>query len=73
MREIIKLRVNDGGVIRYIGKWLKAGVVDGETLSYPKKGAPQGGVVSPILSNIFLHHVLDDWFVKEVQPRLKRA
>jgi RNA-directed DNA polymerase len=71
MREIIKLRVNDGGIIRYIGKWLKAGVVDGETLSYPKQGAPQGGVISPILSNIFLHHVLDEWYDKEVKPRLK--
>jgi group II intron reverse transcriptase/maturase len=71
MRAIIKLRVNDGGIIRYIGKWLKAGVVDGKTLSYPEKGSPQGGVISPILSNIFLHHVLDDWYVKEVKPRLK--
>jgi len=71
MREIIKLRVNDGGIIRYIGKWLNAGVVDGKTLSYPKKGTPQGGVVSPVLSNIFLHHVLDDWYDKEVKPRLK--
>ena len=69
--DIIKLRVNDGGVIRFIGKWLNAGVVDGETLSYPEKGAPQGGVISPILSNIFLHHVLDEWYAKEVEPRLK--
>jgi group II intron reverse transcriptase/maturase len=71
MREIIKLRVNDGGIIRYIGKWLNAGVVEGETLIYPERGSPQGGVISPILSNIFLHHVLDDWYVKEVKPRLK--
>ena len=71
MKEIIKQRVNDGGVIRYIGKWLNAGVVDGETLSYPEKGTLQGGVISPILANIYLHHVLDEWFVKEVQPRLK--
>ena len=71
MREIIKQRVNDGGIIRLIGKWLKAGVVDGETLSYPEQGAPQGGVISPILSNIFLHYVLDEWYEKEVRPRLK--
>ena len=71
MIDIIKLRVNDGGIIRFIGKWLNAGVVEGETLSYPEKGAPQGGVISPILSNIFLHHVLDEWYVEEVQPRLK--
>jgi group II intron reverse transcriptase/maturase len=71
MREIIKQRVNDGGIIRFIGKWLNAGVMEGETLEHPKKGTPQGGVISPILSNIFLHHVLDDWYVKEVKPRLK--
>ena len=71
MKEIIKQRVNDGGVIRYIGKWLNAGVVEGGTMSFPEKGTPQGGVISPILANIYLHHVLDEWFVKEVQPRLK--
>jgi RNA-directed DNA polymerase len=71
LQEIIKQRVNDGGILRYIGKWLNAGVVDGERLSYPEKGTPQGGVISPILANIFLHHVLDEWLVKEVRPCLK--
>jgi group II intron reverse transcriptase/maturase len=71
LQDILKQRVNDGGVLRYIGKWLNAGVVDGKSLSYPEKGTPQGGVVSPTLGNIFLHHVLDEWYVKEVRPRLK--
>jgi RNA-directed DNA polymerase len=71
LQEIIKQRVNDGGVSRYIGKWLNAGVVDGGSLSYPKQGSPQGGVISPILANIYLHHVMDEWFVKEVQPRMR--
>ena len=70
--EIIRRRVNDGGLLRLIGKWLNAGVDEGGELSYPEKGTPQGAVISPLLSNIFLHHVLDDWFVKEVQPQLKR-
>ena len=71
LREIIKRRVNDGGLLRLIGKWLNAGVLDGEELYHPVQGTPQGGVVSPILANIFLHHVLDAWFVKEIRPRLK--
>ena len=69
--DLIKQRVNDGGLLRLIGKWLNAGVDDGGALSYPEKGTPQGAVISPLLSNIFLHYVLDDWFVKEVQPALK--
>lgn len=69
--NLIKQRVNDGAILRLIGKWLNAGVVDGNSLYYPDKGTPQGGVVSPMLANIYLHYVLDEWFVKEVQPHLK--
>ena len=71
LREVLKQRVNDGGIIRLVGKWLNAGVIEGGTLSYPEKGTPQGGVVSPMLANVFLHHVLDDWFEREVKPRMK--
>ena len=71
LREILRKRVNDGGILRLVGKWLNAGVVEGDEIIYPEKGTPQGGVISPVLSNIFLHEVLDDWFVKEVEPRLK--
>jgi len=71
LREVLKQRVNDGGIIRLIGKWLKAGVIEGESLNYPEKGTPQGGVISPILANVFLHHVLDDWFEHEVKPRMR--
>jgi len=71
LRDILRRRVNDGGVLRFVGKWLNAGVLEGQDLTYPETGSPQGGVISPMLSNIYLHHVLDDWFVKEVQPRLQ--
>ncbi len=71
LREFIKRRVNDGGLIRLIGKWLNAGVVEGETVTVNEKGTPQGGVISPVLANIYLHYVLDEWFVREVKPRMR--
>ncbi len=70
LREIIKLRVNDGGLLRLIGKWLKAGILDGENLSYTSKGTIQGGTISPILANIYLHTVMDKWYVEQIKPKL---
>src|ERR671938_989323 len=55
-----------------IDKWLKAGVLEEGLLHRPTEGSPQGGVISPCLSNIYLHHVLDEWFENTVRPRLKR-
>jgi len=71
LREFLSQRVTDGVVRRLIDKWLKAGVMEQGQVSYPETGTPQGGVVSPMLSNIFLHHVVDVWFYREVQPRLR--
>jgi group II intron reverse transcriptase/maturase len=71
LREMVSRRVSDGVITRVIGKWLNAGVMDGEKRIYPEKGTPQGGVISPLLSNLFPHEVLDDWFVKTVQPRMR--
>ena len=72
LREFLDRRVTDGVVRRLIDKWLKAGVLEDGRLHYPELGTPQGGVISPCLANIFLHYVLDEWFVKEVQPRMRR-
>jgi group II intron reverse transcriptase/maturase len=69
--EIIKKRVNDGNILKLIGKWLKAGVSENDSVSYSDKGTPQGGVISPVLSNIFLHHVLDDWLSQTVSKYMK--
>ncbi|MDH5727214.1 MAG: group II intron reverse transcriptase/maturase [Nitrospira sp.] len=71
LREFLKQRVNDGSIMRFIGKWLNAGVLDEGIHYHPETGSPQGGVISPILANIYLHYVLDVWFVDEVQPRLQ--
>jgi len=71
LREVLRQRVNDGRIMRLIGKWLRAGVMEEGVLQHPETGVVQGGVISPVLANIFLHHVLDEWFEREVQPRLK--
>ena len=71
LREFLKRRVRDGVILRLIGKWLNAGVLEDGVLTTPEHGTPQGGVISPLLANIVLHYVLDEWFAKEVRPRLK--
>ena len=71
LRTFLDRRVTDGVIRRMIDKWLKAGVLEDGLLRHGTEGSPQGGVVSPCLSNIFLHHVLDEWFENEVKPRLK--
>ena len=71
LRELLQHRVNDGVLKKLINKWLKAGVMEDGNVSYPDSGSPQGGVISPLLSNVFLHYVLDVWFEEVVKPRLE--
>jgi len=71
LRDLLDQRVLDGVLRRTINKWLKAGVQEDGGLSYPETGTPQGGVISPLLANVYLHVVLDRWFRDEIQPRLK--
>ncbi|GAB4210941.1 MAG: hypothetical protein OHK0013_32160 [Sandaracinaceae bacterium] len=71
LREILRRRVRDGVLLRLIGEWLNAGVLPAGALSYPEADSPQGGVISPLLANVYLHEVLDLWFERDVKPRLR--
>lgn len=71
LRDFLRQRVRDGVLNRLIGKWLKAGVLEEDCIKRPEEGSPQGGVISPLFSNVYLHHVLDTWFEREVKPRTK--
>ena len=71
LREVLRGRIRDGVVQRLIGKWLNAGVLEDGAVTRSEAGSPQGGVVSPILANIFLHEVLDVWFHQDVRGRLR--
>jgi len=71
LRDILDQRVRDGVLRRVIHKWLKAGVLEEGVLKHPELGTPQGGVVSPIISNVYLHEAIDKWFEHEVQPRMR--
>jgi group II intron reverse transcriptase/maturase len=71
LQELLRKRVGDGVVVRMVGKWLNAGVLEGGIVHHEEHGTPQGGVISPLLANIYLHEVLDLWWVREVQPRLR--
>jgi group II intron reverse transcriptase/maturase len=71
LQELLRRRVVDGVVTRLIGKWLHAGALEGGVISYTDQGTPQGGVISPLLANIYLHEVLDAWWTHTVQPRLR--
>jgi RNA-directed DNA polymerase len=67
--EMIEKRVSDGSVLRLIRKWIKIGVIDKGQLLVSETGTGQGQPISPLLANIYLHYLLDKWFVEEVKPR----
>jgi RNA-directed DNA polymerase len=71
LREMLQKRVADGSVHRLVGKCLHVGVLDGAVFTTPDTGTAQGSVLSPLLGNLYLHYVLDEWFTREVQPRLR--
>jgi group II intron reverse transcriptase/maturase len=69
--EMIGRRVSDGSVLRLIQKWIKVGAIEGGELLVSETGTGQGQPISPLLANIYLHHVLDQWFEEVVKPRQK--
>jgi group II intron reverse transcriptase/maturase len=71
LRGFLDQRIKDGIIRRMIDKWLKAGIMESGNISYPDEGTPQGGIISPILSNIYLHYVLDQWFSEQIQSLLR--
>jgi group II intron reverse transcriptase/maturase len=71
LRALLRQRVRDGVLRRLIDKWLSAGVLEEGELTHPEAGTPQGGVISPLLANVYLHYVLDVWFEGVVKPCLK--
>jgi RNA-directed DNA polymerase len=71
LREFLQHRIRDGVLLRLLGKWLNAGILEEGNLTFPEAGTPQGGVISPLLANVYLHYVLDVWFEREVKPRLQ--
>ena len=71
LREFLRKRVRDGVILRLIDKWLKAGVMEAGAWKATEEGTPQGGIISPLLANLYLHEVLDKWFAERVKCRLK--
>ena len=73
LMEMIEKRVRDGSVLRLIRKWIQVGVIEEGRLLLSETGTGQGQTISPLLANIYLHFVLDEWFENEVKPRLRGA
>jgi RNA-directed DNA polymerase len=70
LERMLAQRINDGALLNLIRKWLRAGILeeDGKVI-HPQTGTPQGGVISPVLANIYLHYALDLWFERVVRPQ----
>jgi len=71
MRKILGRRIRDGVLVRQLGKWMNARVMEDGQRTRPAAGTPQGGVISPLLANVYLHDVLDVWFERTVRPQLR--
>lgn len=72
LMRMLRLRIADPVILRLVAKWLKAGALVNGVVVRTEEGTPQGGPVSPILANIYLHYVLDLWFTKRVKPNARK-
>jgi group II intron reverse transcriptase/maturase len=70
LKQLLRQRINDGVINTLIDKWLKAGVMENGQIHHSENGTPQGGVISPLLANIYLHHALDEWFYNQIVPTI---
>jgi RNA-directed DNA polymerase len=71
LMSLLQRRVKDKGILRLINQWLRVGIIDGKSMHYNTQGTPQGNIISPLLCNIYLHYVLDEWLENTVRPLLK--
>lgn len=71
LMAMVEKRITDGSILRLIRKWINVGVIDEGRLLVSDTGTGQGQIISPLLANVYLHHILDEWFEQEVRPRLK--
>jgi len=68
--RMLALRINDGALLGLIRKWLRAGILEEDgRIEQPESGTPQGGSVSPVLANVYLHYVLDLWFERRMRKQ----
>ena len=69
--ELLRIRISDPKLLALIGRFLKAGVmIEGQRFD-TEDGVPQGSSLSPLLANVYLHYVLDQWFERDVKPRMR--
>ena len=71
MMRCLKQRIADSSLLRLIARFLKAGVMEGGKVLVTGRGTPQGGIISPLLANIYLHYVLDLWFERKVKKQMR--
>ena len=71
LMEMVETRISDASILRLLRKWINVGVIDEGRLLVSETGTGQGQIISPLLANVYLHYVLDEWFENDVKPRLR--